>query len=382
MVCAIIFETSCKKDPVMTTVEVHDTVFITPAAADTTAQGYILLSPFTTTTDTGTLMVLDGNGKLLKQKQTPGAAFDFRRWVVNGQVRYTWSTYDPNGYVIPVAGDFSFYNVIADSNLTELKRVSLIAHGDISTDLHQGDDLHDFIYLSDNHYLTLSYYQKMVKNVPDSLSPGGSGNVVCPVIQEISNDQVIWQWEGSDHPEFYGASVQNNNFTDPNTPQDYMHMNSMFIDPTDDNLIVSCRNLDQVVKIDRKSGEIIWRLGGKNSDFPMSDDQQFLRQHHATLADNNKTLLLFDNGEASIRPYSRILEFQLDQPAKLISGYRSFNIPEQFSQIMGNVQKFGTRYFIGGGSARYYLDVNYLTGIKYREKKLPMQCYRVFRSLE
>lgn len=376
----IIYLASCRKDTPIEQIVTHDTVDQT-GYSDTTAQGYILMAPFGSPLDSGALIVMDGKGNILKQKRTMYGAMNFRRWVVNGQVRYSWAMYDPTKYVIPVINNYCFTTYLADSNLDVIKTINLIAHEDITTDQNQSTDLHDFIYLDDNHYFTLSYYLKTVDNVPANLAPNGNPQVVCPVIQEVQNDQVVWQWEGSDYPEFYSTSVEGNNFADTYTPQDYMHLNSMIIDPKDNNLIISCRNLDQVFKINHNTGAIMWRLGGINSDFPISNFQQSLRQHFANLADNGHTLMIFDNGLAGVRESTRILEFQLDEENKNINSFRAFNIPEPYSQIMGSVQKFGTHYFISGGSARYFLDINYLTGEKYLEVKNPLQSYRIFRSL-
>ena len=282
------------------------------------------------------------------QKRTAGAAMNFKRWVINGQVRYTWAVYDVHSYIIPVINQLTAYAVIADENLNEIKRVTLLPYKSVSVDKKEGIDVHDFILLADNHYITITYYQRTVTNLPASLTPSGYAQVVSPVIQEINNDQVTWQWDGSEHAEFYTTSVEGNSFGITATPQDYMHMNSIIIDPRDNNFICSFRNLNQVLKIDHATGDIMWRLGGNNSDFPLTDDQKFLRQHNATLVDNNQTLLIFDNGEATERPYTRIVEFQLDETNKKVNGFKSFNVPEDFTQFMGSVQKIKSHYFIGG----------------------------------
>ncbi|MEO6830838.1 MAG: aryl-sulfate sulfotransferase [Chitinophagaceae bacterium] len=377
----LIYFSSCKKNTQIEDVIKYDTV-ATPTSLDTSSQGYIMMSPFSSPLDSGNLIVMDGSGKVLKQKRTAYGAMNLRRWVVNGQVRYTYCMYDPSTYVIPVINNYCFTSYIADSNLNVIKTIGLIAHGDITTGQNQSTDLHDFIYIADNHYYTLSYYLKTATNVPANLAPNGNPQVVCPVIQEVLNDQVVWQWEATDFPEFYTTSVESNNFSDVNTPHDYMHLNSMILDPSDNNLIISCRNLDQVFKINHTTGAIMWRLGGSNSDFPVSDYQQSLRQHYASLTDNGQTLMIFDNGLAGVRESTRILEFQLNESAKTINGFRAFNVPEPYSQIMGSVQKYGTHYFISGGSAKYYLEVNYLTGQKYKEVINPLQSYRILRSMQ
>ena len=57
--------------------------------------------------------------------------------------------------------------------------------------------------------------------------------------------------------------------TDP-ISLDYFHINSIDVDH-DDNLLLSARNTSAVYKIERESGEVLWRLGGKKSDFEMGE---------------------------------------------------------------------------------------------------------------
>ena len=54
--------------------------------------------------------------------------------------------------------------------------------------------------------------------------------------------------------------------TSPSTPYDYFHINSVNLD-TDGNLLISGRRTSTVYKVDRQTGNVIWRLGGKESDF-------------------------------------------------------------------------------------------------------------------
>ena len=75
---------------------------------------------------------------------------------------------------------------------------------------------------------------------------------------------------------------------------DYFHLNSIDIDH-DGNLLVSARLTFAVYKIDRKSGEVIWRLGGKKSDFEMGEGTRFSYQHDATTPPDG-TISIFDNG--------------------------------------------------------------------------------------
>ncbi len=372
----ILLATACHKNdghsnPVTPTDTLTQNVY-TINSGGSPAPAIILASPFVLSASPnvatpGLLLILDQDGKVLQKKVTDGSAFNLTRWIINGNTRYTYAVNDANAYRPAGTANNAGYTVIADSNLQEIKRVNFIPNGPGPFPAGLELDVHDFILLSDDHYISMTYYPKNVTNIPAGLNPSPKVQVFAPVIQEVSNGSVIWQWDGSTDTSFYANSVEGNNYTDSVNAQDYMHMNAMYIDPRDSTLICSFRNQDQVLKVNRKTGAIVWKLGGKNSDFPLFSDQKFLRQHNPSLADDGKTLVIFDDGEATLRPESRIVEFTLDEANRKVTAFKSFSIPEPFSQVMGSVQKIGEEYFIGGGSANYMLEINYVTGQKIKE---------------
>ena len=114
------------------------------------------------------------------------------------------------------------------------------------------------------------------------------------IVQEvdIETGEVLFEWHSLDHvglEESYYQSVAG--------PQDwafdYFHINS--IDPNPDGyLTISARRTSAVYKVDRKTGEVVWRLGGKNSDFEMGPGTRTDWQHDARRhPDDNITI--FDN---------------------------------------------------------------------------------------
>jgi arylsulfate sulfotransferase len=325
--------------------------------------GEIVLSTYSANlSSASTMVVLDKYGNSIFERTVPNAAINFRKWTVNGKTRYTYMEYDPT-VVQLTQGILPTTGVLLDENFREIKRLRLIPFNGRTTADPSAIDAHDLIYLDDNHFITLSYIQKVVTNIPASLNPVANCKVVAPTIQEILNDKVVWEWDGSNYADLYTQSVEGNAFSNANVVHDYIHMNSIYIDPTDNNLICSMRNLNQIIKISRTDGHIIWRLGGTNSDFPLSANMKFLRQHNVTLTDNNQTLLVYDNGHATERPYTRVLEFQLSTDTKSVSSFKAFTLPQNiFSQFMGSVQKRGDTYFISCGSVSKILEVNYVTG--------------------
>ena len=104
------------------------------------------------------------------------------------------------------------------------------------------------------------------------------------IVQEvdIESGEVIFEWHSLEHvgleESYYHPSPG------LKSAFDYFHINS--IDPyPDGHLIVSARRTSAVYKLDRRTGEIVWRLGGKRSDFEMgpgtrTDWQHDARRHH------------------------------------------------------------------------------------------------------
>lgn len=336
-----------------------------------------ILEAFNTNTN-GVLAILDKNGNVIKEVTTTLQVQNFQKWNIGGVTYYTYfqtqGTYTLDGVAVQEG-----YDYICDSNLNQLNKVKLLPYENVDTSGDDKLDVHEFILLGPNHYMAISNMVESPTNIPDSLHPSPNARVIACIIQEVNNGQVVFQWDGTAFPEFYGSSVENNNFSDSVDVMDYMHMNSLCIDPSDNNIICSFRNLNEIIKINRTTGAIMWRLGGNNSDFPLLSDETFLRQHYARFTDNNQTLMFIDNGQIDIRPYSRILEFQLDQNAKTVTGFTAYNVPDNFIQYAGSVKKANGYYFIGGGSANYTLQVNYTTGQVYLRLAQNCSSYRALK---
>src|SRR5690606_5235609 len=142
---------------------------------------------------------------------------------------------------------------------------------------------------------------------------------------------------------------------------------------------ISCRNSNQIIKLNRHGEGIIWQLGGINSDFELPAGMQFLRQHNATLVNNGETLLLLDNGDINERNYSRVVEYDLDEGSHKITAARAYNIPGELARFGGSVQKFGEKYFVGAGSGGFILEYYPRTSAKSFEVDLGLGSYRAFK---
>jgi hypothetical protein len=117
----------------------------------------------------------------------------------------------------------------------------------------------------------------------------------------------------------------------------WSHANALDVDEDEDTYTLSARNLDTLYRIDRGSGDVLWRLGGAGSDFAGVADPPFQRQHQFDVLGD--TILVFDNGLPEDYA-SRVVEYALDEAAgeaELTWSHRAD--PDLFSIGFGDAQR-------------------------------------------
>jgi hypothetical protein len=161
-------------------------------------------------------------------------------------------------------------------------------------------DLHDFEPLPNRHFLLFTYRLRRHVDLRPYDGPA-DGNVVDGEIQEQDGTgRVVWRWSSKDH-----VSIgENVNWTgayrmlpDGTSVYDYFHLNS--VQPDGDGYVISARQVDAVYRIDKATGNVIWKLGGTKrpeSLTAVGDDRPdlFRGQHDARLLPDG-TLTVFDN---------------------------------------------------------------------------------------
>ncbi|HEY7965887.1 MAG TPA: arylsulfotransferase family protein, partial [Solirubrobacteraceae bacterium] len=114
----------------------------------------------------------------------------------------------------------------------------------------------------------------------------------------------------------------------------------------------SSRNTHTIYKIDRRSGAIIWRLGGKHSDFAIDPAAAFAWQHDAR-RQGDGSITLFDNGERT----SRAISLAVDESARRVALRRAFTRPTSVhSTSQGNVQVLPNGNVLVGWGAQPYVS--------------------------
>lgn len=323
---------------------------------DNPDSGYIFLTSYIDHQRRPYILILDNYGSPVFFQKMAGSASDFKKQP-NGQLTYY------------VRGPDKFYAM--DTTYTVVD--SFQCRNGYSTDFH------DLLVLPNGHAFLLSYDTQEV-DMNRIVQDGDSAAIVTGlVIQELdASKNVVFQWSSWDHFKITDAphiDLKANNIH-------YVHGNAIEVD-SDGNLLVACRNMDEITKISRETGEIIWRLGGINNQFTFINDESgfFLPHDIRRLPNGNITLL--DCGSFHDPPYSRALEYQLDEGSKtatLVWEYR--HSPDISSHKMGNVQRLPNgNTLIGWGMERTTLTEVHPDGSKAFELRFvdPIYSYRAFR---
>ena len=207
-------------------------------------------------------------------------------------------------------------------------------------------DLHEFLVTPQDTALLTAYAE-----VPADLSPVGGGKygaVWDRIAQEvdIETGEVYFEWHSLDHvgvEESYVAPLE-----DPAYIYDYFHINSIDVD-YDGDLLISARNTWTVYKVDRATGEVVWRLGGKESDFEMGEGIRTVSQHDARRQEDG-TITVFDNGaHPQVHEQSRAILLRLDEEEMSATLLREYASPEKvLSTSQGNAQLLSNGYVMVG----------------------------------
>lgn len=166
-------------------------------------------------------------------------------------------------------------------------------------------------------------------------------NVQDIIVQEFDkNKNLLYTWKSRDHFNVLDALGESDLAKYTSNELDYIHANSVHFD-SDTSFILSSRHMNEITKIDRRTQEIIWRLGGKNNDFTFIGDGLIFSHQHSISRTPSGTILLFSNGNTHPEPrFSSTEEYLLDEinmTATLVKRFR--RIPDIYQKSAGSVQR-------------------------------------------
>ena len=243
-------------------------------------------------------MISDANGNLVwfKQLEPPNVAGNLRLQRFRGRRVLTWW----QGGVTPSAFGLG-KGVIANRSYRTIRSV------------HAGNgyemDIHEFTLAPGGHAL-FTVYSPVLVHLPGT-PEGELSPLLDSIVQEVDirTGLVVWEWHS------YGHIPLEESYATPENSRSYdaFHINSIQR-LRRGRLLISARDTSAVYKIDRASGRILWRLGGKASDFRIRGGAAFWLQHDAQLLPGHRVSLFDDEaGPPQKAPASRGLVLDLNR---------------------------------------------------------------------
>jgi hypothetical protein len=259
---------------------------------------------------------------------------------LDGNVVHSWRMpYPPGNYGYLTEKGTLFYNakIIEDSGRFISRQpwkggaaLECDWNGRVLWEVRQPDHHHDGIRLRNGNVLLVCLAQlpqEIVAKVKGGmLGTEHDGQMYADYLVEMTtNGQVVWEWRSWE-------------YLDPETDcitaiqerrEEWTHGNGVAELPNGD-IVLSFRVISTVIIIDRKTGEIIWKLGAP----PLSGQ-------HAPSPLSNGNLLLFDNGPHRLdhpMPFSRVIEVEL-ATKQIVWKYQERREYEFFSPRISNAQR-------------------------------------------
>jgi Arylsulfotransferase (ASST) len=290
--------------------------YVVTGTVTNTIEGDIFVAPFYWTKSTvgSYLLILNGQGQLVYYQSVADAlsAFDFK--------------VQPNGLL-------SYFD---QKNTTFYVMDS---HYQVVNTYQAGNgytaDLHDLQLLPDGNALLMAYDAETIDMSKVVKTGKPDATVTGLIIQELDpSKNVIFEWRSWDHFAFTDST---SSLTDQKI--DLVHGNALAL-ANDGNLLLSSRNQSEITKINLQTGDIIWRFGGKASQFTLANGQPFAYQHDVRQLPNGD-ITVFDNQGTQDNPAaSHAIEYQIDEKNKTATQVWEFtHTPPVFATFMGDTQR-------------------------------------------
>jgi Arylsulfotransferase (ASST) len=345
------------------------TVTVT-AHAPGTSPGELLLGPYSGPGQYGP-MILDEQGRLLWFKPllpSGTRAADVRVQSYLGKQVLSWWQ-DP----LDAGGSRRAGIVIDDASYNQ---IAIVRAGN-----GYQADLHEF-QITPQGTALITVYDGIECNLAGVGGPA-NGAVADTLMQELdlATGLVRYEWHSLDHVPLSDTYVSPH----PGTlkePFDFFHINS--VQPMNDgSLLIDARNTWAAYDVARRTGRVLWRLGGRRSSFKMGAGTLTAYQHDAREQPNGN-ITFFDNGATpKAHPQSRAIEVALNMHAMTATLVRRVeHSPALVAGSQGDTQALaGGSWMVGWGEEPWMTEYGSGGQVLF-DAHLPAhwESYRVYRQ--
>lgn len=176
---------------------------------------------------------------------------------------------------------------------------------------------HDLIAETDGGYWIMCDETRTM----DLTAIGGvaSAQVTGTVVQHLSSTGALtFEWSPFDHFALTDLDAASRAGTSVN----WTHGNALELD-SDGNLLVSFRSLSEITKIDTRTGDVLWRMGGLRNQFAFRDTPTpaFAAQHGVRVTGPGSIVLLDNLGDPAGSRAERYVYDAEGRTARLLGSY-------------------------------------------------------------
>lgn len=269
-------------------------------------------------------MILDGRGRLIWFEPRRRPTYNLQVEQYHGDPVLTWW----QGQWLGTGGE----DIIADQSYRTVAVVQA-AEG-------YSSDLHEF-QITPQGTALIDIYSPVRANLTAIGGPA-TGAVLDCIVQEVDirTGRLLWEWHALGH---IPLSASYTGAPSSTSAYDFFHINSIQQLPNG-NLLVSSRSDWAVYEISRRTGNVIWSLGGKRSSFRMGLGTNFEWQHDAHLNPDGTLTLFDDAGSPQEEPQSSGKTLRIDtgtMTATLV--HRFTHSPRLSSSLAGSMQTLPNR---------------------------------------
>jgi hypothetical protein len=244
-------------------------------------------------------------------------------------------------------------------------------------ELKNPDVHHDFIRLPNGDFVTIN----RVKKVFDLSSKGGNTNQVVNgdglTVMDI-NGNVKWEWSCFNYINPLDCSFimdgPNTNGIALAAVDDFLHANSVTLD-TDGNYLMTFNRINQLWKIDSKTGYVYYKLG-VNGDVDMPKEG-YTSEIHSAHINQNGEIMVIDNGHANNQ--SRALSYIVDEKSKTAIVKMDVKFPKElFTQNQGSDYMIDSQHILLGSTLTKTIAITDLSGTPIWQYQTDENFYRAY----
>ncbi len=245
--------------------------------------------------------------------------------ILDSQGRYTWWHEVEGDYLVTRAmltrdGTSVVYGAVGTEEYGPDGHLMIVSlDGSTETKLDVPYLTHDFEELPDGSFACLT----------KDLQSNYVGDRIVEV-QRSGDREVVWSVFDHFNPANHEIDETDGTWT---------HANALDYDEADDAWYISLRNLDTILKADRQSDAIAWRLTGNSGNFTYEDGAQPTEYQHEFELLSNGNLIVFDNG-SSDKAASRVVEYDINEAlAEVRETFTYTYDPPLYTYALGDVDR-------------------------------------------